>query len=341
MMKKIKIKYIGFWSDFVPEEFKMTQILRKHFDVEICDDPDYVICSCIGEFYEFLKYPQVRIEFIAENYIPDFNVIDYSISPYPIKLLDRSFHLPQGMGSAKINKYLEQRTRGTVSFDRSILDEKTVFANFCASHESEYNMRGEFFRKLCEYKKVDSIGTYLNNTDVYVKNTDNSKYEYQKKCKFTLCFESTAHGGFNTEKIVDAFRADTLPVYYGDPNIGDIFNKSSFIDISDYDSFDEAIEKIMELDNDDEKYLEMLNQPILVDPDYPDRLEKEFEEFIVNIFEQPIEKAYRRCRIYYPHYFESFLKNCSRIYYSKPVKAAVALKKLLNKPDAQHDRLGE
>ena len=61
-----------------------------------------------------------------------------------------------------------------------------------------------------------------------------------------------------------------------------------------------AIEKIKELDQDDEKYLEMLNQPVLVDPTYPERLEKELGEFICHIFDQPVEQAYRRSRVYLP-----------------------------------------
>lgn len=322
--KTIKIKYIGFWAGFSPEDFKMTKLLQKHFDVVICDDADYIICSCIEDYYGFLDYDKVRIEYIGENYIPDLNMIDYAISPYPVHLLDRCFHLPQGLKSPEVNAYCAHRDER--KFDRAFLEGKTVFANFCASHESEYNCRGDFFKKLCEYKKVDSIGTYLNNTGIFVKNTDGTKREYLQKSKFSLCFESTVHGGFNTEKIVDAFRADTIPVYLGDPYIGDIFNKNAFINVADYDSFDDAIAKIIELDNDDDKYLEMLNQPVFVDRDYPERLEREYEEFLVHIFEQPIEKAYRRSRVYFARYYESFVKHGRQLYNSKPVQLAVRLK---------------
>ena len=326
----LKIKYVGFW-DMDPETFHMTQLLRKHFDVEISEEPDFVICSCIGPFYEFLEYPQVRIEYIGENYIPDMNVVDYAISPYPVQFLDRCFHLPQGMKSFDCNPYLVRRSTGEIQFGSEIMETKTIFANFCASHESEHNIRGDFFKKLCEYKKVDSIGTYLNNTGVYVQNVDGSKRSYQKKCKFSLCFESTSHGGFFTEKITDAFLSDTIPVYFGDPYISDTFNPDAFIDVSKFASVEDAIKKIIELDQDDEAYLRMLNQPIFVDPTYPARLEKEYEEFLIHIFEQSPKDAYRRCQIYYPHYFESFLKNCAKIYYSVPVQLAVSVRNRMRK----------
>ena len=147
--------------------------------------------------------------------------------------------------------------------------------NFIARHESEGNIRGDFFKKLCQYKRVESPGSYLNNMPggAVVDWLDGSKTEFQRKCKFTLCFESTLHYGFVTEKIMDAFYADTIPVYYGSPTVTDIFNKDAFINCTDYPSFDAVIEKIKELDQDDEKYLQMLRQPILVDPDYPRELE--------------------------------------------------------------------
>ena len=51
----------------------------------------------------------------------------------------------------------------------------------------------------------------------------------------------------------------------------------------------------------------MLRQPILVDPDLPRRMDEELEKFILHIFEQPMDKAYRRCRVYYPKQHDEYL----------------------------------
>ena len=65
------------------------------YDVQISDEPDYIICDVGGaERYGYCKYPQIRIMYSGENYIPDFNLIDYSICPYPIQFGDRNFQLP-------------------------------------------------------------------------------------------------------------------------------------------------------------------------------------------------------------------------------------------------------
>ena len=261
--------------------------------------------------------------------MPDLNLVDYAISPYPISLYDRCFHQPVGLYDAEKTAYCISRSER--KFDAAFLKEKTVFANFCAGYESEGGARGSFFKALCAYKKVDSIGTYLNNTGVTVKLRDGTKTAYQKKCKFTLCFESTSDRGFNTEKLVDAFAADTIPVYYGDPKIGDIFNKAAFINVADYASFDEAIEKIKELDQDDEKYLAMMNQPVFVHPEEAATLDERFEQFVRHIFDQPPEKAYRRSRVYYPIYHEQFLRYAYAFYNSGIVKLMRKLRHTLLK----------
>jgi hypothetical protein len=50
-----------------------------------------------------------------------------------------------------------------------------------------------------------------------------------------------------------------------------------------------------------------MNQPILVNPNYPQELEAALNDFICNIFEQPLEKAYRRSRVYWPKRCDDYL----------------------------------
>lgn len=307
-MKTIKIKFVGKYDSFQPIESIVYRCLIKNgYDVQIVDDPDYIICDIFGDrYFEYCKYPQVRIMDTGENYIPDFNLVDYSICRYPIQFQDRNFFLPGCFFLVDRWLALPEKDR---NYSMDFLKEKPYFANFIAGHESEHNIRGDFFKKLCTYKRVESPGSYLNNMPKgeTVAWNNQSKVDFQRKCKFTLCFESTSHNGFITEKITDAFYSDTIPVYYGDPAVTKIFNKNAFINCSDYESFDAVIEKIKELDQDDEKYLAMLRQPILVDPGYPKRLEEELDKFICAIFDQPLEKAYRRCQVYHPKTYNDYL----------------------------------
>lgn len=307
-MNTIKLNYAGVGEDFNKEQNLIYDILKINgYDVQIVDDPDYLICDFSGENrYGYCGTTPVRIMYSCENYIPDFNLVDYAISPYPVQFGDRHFHLPACIWPRDHWMALAERDR---NYDRSILEEKTCFANFISSHESEFNIRGDFFKKLNEYKRVESAGSYLNNMPggEVVNWLDGTKAALQKKCKFTLCFESTDHYGFNTEKIMDAFYSDTIPVYYGSSTVAEIFNRDAFINVADFASFDDAIARIMELDQDDEKYLAMLRQPILMDSEYPKQLENALGEYICHIFDQPLEKAYRRSRVYTPKDYDDFL----------------------------------
>lgn len=308
IMKTVKLNYAGVGEDFNREQNLIYDILKINgYDVQIVTEPDYLICDFSAENrYAYCGTDAVRIMYSGENYIPDFNLIDYAISPYPIAFGDRSFQLPACVWPRDHWMALAQKNR---NYNASILEEKKYFANFISSHESEFNIRGDFLKKLSEYKRVESAGSYLNNMpDGKVVNwLDGTKEALQKKCKFTLCFESTLNYGFVTEKIMDAFYADTIPVYYGSSTVTEIFNRNAFINVADYDSFEDAIVRIMELDQDDEQYLTMLRQPILVDPEYPEKLEKALGKFICHIVDQPLEKAYRRSRVYTPKDCDEYL----------------------------------
>jgi hypothetical protein len=52
--------------------------------------------------------------------------------------------------------------------------------------------------------------------------------------KFVVAFENSSAPGYNTEKLTHAIEADSMPIYWGDPEIGRSFNPGRFIDAHDY-----------------------------------------------------------------------------------------------------------
>ena len=329
-MKTVKIKFAGKWQGITPDQNTVCYWLKKNgYDVQVTDDADYIICDVLGEYhYEYCSYPQIRIFESGENVTPDFNLVDYAICRYPIQFGDRNFYYP---GCTMSGRYWHELAKKDRNYSADILKEKPYFANLIAGHDSEHNMRSIFFEKLSAYRRVESAGGLLYNMPDGVKVSwlDDSKTNFQRKCKFTICFESTAHEGFITEKITDAFFADTIPIYFGSSTVTEIFNKDAFINVSDFESLDAVVEKVKELDQDDEKYLAMLRQPVLVDPDLPRRLDEELEKYILHIFEQPPEKAYRRCRAYYPKWQDEYLARS--IEPTRAYKLKQKIKKILKK----------
>ncbi|MBE6820311.1 MAG: hypothetical protein E7516_04610 [Ruminococcaceae bacterium] len=316
MKKTIKIKFIGFQSKDHINGIRLNKTwlyktLEKNFNIVECEDADYVICSCFN-LYEYCGTKQIRIMYSGENYVPDYNVIDYSICCYPIDFCNRNFYLPASLfGYDGERRAIENRQN---CFDKSILKTKTKFANLIASYDSENNYRSKLFNELSKYKFIDSPGKFLKNCDEQVRFQDDSKINFQKRCKFSLCIESAVNAGFNTEKIMDAFYAETIPVYYGDPEIVKIFNPKAFINASDYATVEDVVKRIIEIDNDDDLYIKMLNEPIFNKEGFISDTFKSAEDFLVGIFETPLEKAGKRSKVSWALGHEEFLVKATAIY---------------------------
>ena len=328
MKRKVKIAFSGYGNDFFGFPFDdnyLIDTLKEKYEVELCDinNADYVFCGIWGKPYEYCNVKQVRIMVQGENYIPDFNYIDYAISSYPLVLGDRNYFVPCGIESLIIQKYdhflrLHDKQLKKTSYDLQWLKKKEYFCNFLVGHDSEHQLRSRFYKELSKYKRIESAGTLYNNMpdNMFVNWRDESKIGFQKKCKFTICFESTKHDGFITEKIVDAFLADTIPIYYGSDIVNEIFNNDTFIRCNNIQSFDSVIHRIIELDNNDNDYLEIINKPILCDNELPKNIVEGFKAFLYHIFEQKPEDAYRRSMVYTPKEMNDYCLWASA-YYSK------------------------
>ena len=252
-MKKIKLKFVGFTSKI--QEQGLRDIIGRHFEIEDSSEPDYVMYWVYD--YEHLKYNSIRILYTSECYTPDFNDCDYAIGFDRLCFGDRYTRVPLYtlFQYQKFYDYIKQRPK----FDKGLLRTKDRFCTFVVSNCFAQDVRSKLFEKLSEYKKVDSGGRFKNNIGGAVKD----KQAFLKRAKFNIAGENCSYDGYATEKIVEAFAADTIPIYYGDPNIVKDFNPRAFVNVHDFASLDEVLEKVKEIDNNDDLYLSMLNEPII------------------------------------------------------------------------------
>ena len=80
-------------------------------------------------------------------------------------------------------------------------------------------------------------------------------------------------------------KVNSVPIYWGNPEIGKEFNTKSFINLYDFNSVDDVIDYIIELDKNDQKYLELLNQPWFNNYNIPDDNKIEnIKSFLYKIF---------------------------------------------------------
>lgn len=123
--------------------------------------------------------------------------------------------------------------------------------------------RNFFFQELSKYKKVDAVGRVFHNVDFTIGENTYDKVELCKRYKFLLSFENGSYPGYVTEKLVDGFYAAAVPIYWGSPTIDIDFDPRSFINCHDYKRWDEVIKRIIEVDENDALYEEILSVPKL------------------------------------------------------------------------------
>ena len=159
------------------------------------------------------------------------------------------------------------------------------FCNFVASN-GNCQERNQFVQQLSKYKQVDCGGRFMNNIGYVV--TD--KRKFQSEYKFSVAFENNAYRpGYEwyiTEKPFDSMCSNSLPIYKGGSKINLDFNTKSFVNMHDFKSVEKAIEYIIELDNNDGKYLEVLRQPWFNNNKIPDNNKIEnIKSFLYRIFQ--------------------------------------------------------
>ena len=180
-----------------------------------------IICFTLTFGFKHLKYDCIKIFYTGENVFPNFNICDYAIGPHNLKLEKRYLQLPIYL--IKNGHFIKLPERKKIN--KEDLKTKKEFCNFIYSNKNGNQIRKEFFDELSKYKNIISAGKFLNNTGYAIKN----KIEIQKQCKFTIAFENEKYLGYSTEKIIDAFIARTIPIYWGDETITDNINQKSFI----------------------------------------------------------------------------------------------------------------
>ena len=290
-MKTVRINYIDFWSDLDKENCLFTRILKKYYNVEISDKPDYVFCSYFGDSH-FKYRDAVKIFFVGENVVPDFNLYDYALGFHYIDFEDRYLRLPLYV----LYDYRHEAVANKHLLGNDYYLGKSGFCNYVISNPDAAGERDAMVDMLNKYKRVDSGGRYRNNVGGPVRD----KMEFASKYKFTMSFENSSTPGYTTEKIYEAFAAGTIPIYWGNPDIAREFNPKAFVNCHEYGSLEEACRRIREIDENEELYLEIMKEPAYTSDSlaYKYLQEDYTDDFLRNIFECDYGSAKRRNMVY-------------------------------------------
>lgn len=252
----LRLAFCDLAPDWQAQDNYFTAALR-HAGVDFtlvdspADKPDFVICGTFGE--DFLRYDCCRIQFSGEDSWPDLNLYDYAMGFALLDYRGRYLRLPlyamRDTWAPALTKHLAPA--------QSFLQRKK-FCNFVVSNDFSPE-RNAFFAALSAHRRVDSGGGYANNIGGAVAD----KLAFQREYKFSIAYENSSAPGYCTEKIVDAFAAGTVPIYWGDPEVRSEFNPDAFIWAGDYADNAALIAALDEIDKDDARFLSFCQAPIL------------------------------------------------------------------------------
>jgi|CZKI01.1.fsa_nt_gi hypothetical protein len=280
-------------------DYTILKWLRRLHKVTIDgQNPDYVVFSVFGD--NVLRFPNaVRIFFTGENIQPDFNICDYAFGSSWMTFGDRYCRCPFFM---LMNQFDEIRQRRRTNPLEVNVGEKDRFCNFIYSNADADPFRDEIFAALNQYQKVDSVGSHLNNCEsrlgpAYHGDWGSEKVRFQKRYRFTVAFENSSTPGYTTEKIVHALAADTIPIYWGNSEIGRDFNTRRFVNCHEFPNADAVVERVRQIDQNAGLFSKILAEPFFPDNNIPRSLQDEtvlaqFE----HIFSQSKSDAFRRSR---------------------------------------------
>jgi hypothetical protein len=288
-MKPIRLDFSDFHPGFNKTDNFFFNLLKEKYYVEICDQPDYLIYSYFG--HQHRLHTGTRIFFTGESAVPNWRECDYALTCHYLddpRHLRLPFYVLYG-DAQSIVKGQEDPAK--------ILAQKSGFCSFVVSnhHWRKNRNREKFYDRLSKYKRVDSGGRFLNNIGKTIPGGSEGKVAFLRNYKFNIAFENASIPGYTTEKIFEAMQARTLGIYWGDPVIGREFNTKSFLNYLEFPGEEALIERIIELDKDDARYLEYARQPHF----HGDKPNEFFDRqrllsFFERIFTDPIHPVARR-----------------------------------------------
>lgn len=322
MKKQIRVQFL---KSFVQDSVVFTMdILEKKFDVIIdAINPQYIFAMESvywnkENFLELLTSNEnaVRLFTCGEAIAPDLNLFDYAFSfDDSLSSKGRVLKIPyyESQIGYTLNDVSELNDSKLNISPEDILKGKTKFCNFIYSNAKAHPNRDKLFYKISEYKKVDSLGRHLNN--VKIDDTRNSNdwqhisVNLKSKYKFSIAAESASFDGYVSEKIMTSMMANTIPIYWGTPEVKNQYNTKSFINCHDYNNFDEVVARIKEIDENDDLYCEIMSQPWRTQEQLErhDVETRKFYKDFYNIFEQDIEKVRKRPLGCWPDIYKDFL----------------------------------
>jgi len=289
----MKLFVHGFWSGFI-EKTNPTDIsffinlFQKVFDTNIelgtFEESD-ILLETIFESTTFLYAKKWKYSFLfsGESRL-NFWYKDYTCVLYGEKNHGNIINVPLFIPMLYCSNRID-----TINNKKFI--ENVPKKNICAIiSNSGGNERNYFLNELEKKIDIDYGGVYKNNIPRVEHQYNTQDFiDFISQYKFVITMENSRGETYITEKILHGFNSGNIPIYWGSLNVCDYFNEERFINLNDISKTNYVINKIIEIANDDNKYLEIVNKPVYKN----NCLERNIESIVNDIKNLIFEKSYK------------------------------------------------
>ena len=204
---------------------------------------------------------RINIWYTGENQRPPFGSWDVYLSFDAKFPCENNFYFPLWMlTSTDLVSKLEYsywgRESPTISEllrPRLLLEPKKKFA--CAFIGKNYRLR---LNAISELRKIGEVDVFGPGT----RRTVDRPSDIARNYRFTICFENDLYPGYVTEKPFEAYLSGTIPIYYGIDS-EEFLNSEALLNLYDFDSQEQWLSRIRELNSDRNLYESIYAQPLL------------------------------------------------------------------------------
>ena len=273
----------------------------KNPEIVIASEHIYKNYKMMKQLKTLCKKNVLLVYHAGEASFPDLTIFDYAIAINTrLTNLDRIIRIPPSVFYARSTIETIKENDISSSMANSIFKQKNGFCNFIYSNPVAHPMRDKLFNELSKYKKVDSLGSHLNNANNPItrreKNWAVLSVRMKEPYKFTIASENALFDGYTSEKLLTTFQAHSVPIYWGNPYVAEEFNKEAFINCHDFETIDQIVERVKEIDNDERLWKKMIIAPWQTEEQKKNvRIQmKEYTDFISKLFTLDYDSLKRR-----------------------------------------------
>lgn len=271
---------IGFVDTFdgVPQFF-MDEFAKLGNDFMRDDRDPHILIFCDQNFGmqnrdpHYMRDDIIRVFYTGENVRPFDQAAHFALT---FDHIDAQNHMRLPLWVLNLH-YLETRFNLGVE-NRLNFGDKPEERRFCGYVQSNPSCqkRNQIFSNLMDYRKVDAAGPHMNNVGFVIPRGEQGviqKMQWLNQYKFTLACENGQYPGYCTEKMLEAWLAGTVPIYWGSATMPLDFNRNCCINYHDYSCEEAFYNAIAYIDRTPSVYRRYLNQPLFTQGNWETSLE--------------------------------------------------------------------